>query len=302
MPIPLKVGDIVRSSLGTAWGRGKVVAVDAGKVFIAFENVGGAVAKRLVPGGLEVLPGESVPLLDFLPPFNKKGSDYVLDSARHTLDELVSHFITCFPARFADPGYIGGGDLKGTGERAYKMAAHDKFVEFFGEGQAGQLIANKDGERIGLGIRAVLKMQNLLAKQELIAFQDALEDRTAAVAYLAALFEYLRATPTKLSFEKYASAVGALPKTGQLRVVTWPIATLLPFLSLEWGHMFLKPEVTKKAAAVMGVDLHYDSDLNWTTYERLLRLTGILGDALAPLGARDTVDIQSFIWVSFEYP
>ena len=52
----------------------------------------------------------------------------------------------------------------------------------------------------------------------------------------------------------------------------------------------------------MGVDLKYDSVLNWTTYDRLLALTRQLSDVLGPLGARDTIDIQSFIWVSFEYP
>jgi hypothetical protein len=45
------------------------------------------------------------------------------------------------------------------------------------------------------------------------------------------------------------------------------------------------------------VDLRYDSRPNWTTYERLLRMSQILLDRLRPLGARDWIDVQSFIYV-----
>ena len=66
--------------------------------------------------------------------------------------------------------------------------------------------------------------------------------------------------------------------------------------------MFLKPDVTKQAAAIMGVDLRYDPQVNWTTYERLLRVADHLAAVLKPLGARDAIDVQSFIWVALRYP
>lgn len=298
----INVGDIVRSSRNQQWGRGKVVALDRGKVFVAFENEGGATAKRLLPPDVQVLPGEVVPLLEFLPPFKPQGNDYVLDQRRRSMNELIAHFISLFPRRFEDPAYIGQGGRQGTGERAYKLDAHNTFAGAFGNGRAEQMIAAKQGTRIAETIRSVLAKQNLLATQEQIALTDALADPDAALRYLSALVEYLSVEPTASSFRSYAAAVDALPKRGQFRVATWPVATLLPFLSLRWGHMFLKPEVTKEAAAIMGVELNYDSALNWTTYDRLLALTRQLTSVLAPLGARDTIDVQSFIWVALEYP
>jgi hypothetical protein len=66
--------------------------------------------------------------------------------------------------------------------------------------------------------------------------------------------------------------------------------------------MFLKPDVTKKAAAIMGFDLLYRPEINWATYSRLLRLSEHLMTVLQPFGARDMIDVQSFIWVALEYP
>jgi hypothetical protein len=300
----IKVGDIVRSTKSPQWGRGKVVACEAGKVFVVFENVSGDIAKRLDPvlSGLEVLRAETVPMLDYLPPFKRRASDYVLEQRRLSLQDLVSHFIRLFPARFDDTAYVGTSGSNATGERAYKLVAHQAFVEAFAGGRGERMIEAQDGRAIAVGIRSVLMKENLLAKQERIAFLDALEDDGAAVRYLAALVEYLRGAPTKATFEAYATAVDALPRKGQFRVATWPVATLLPFLSLRWNNMFLKPEVTKQAAAIMGVDLRYESELNWTTYERLLLLADHLMSVLHPVGARDPIDVQSFIWVALKYP
>jgi hypothetical protein len=62
--------------------------------------------------------------------------------------------------------------------------------------------------------------------------------------------------------------------------------------------MFLKPEVTKVAADSLGFNLKYNPTLNWATYEALQRMGAIYLDLLKPLGARDFVDVQSFIWVT----
>jgi hypothetical protein len=62
--------------------------------------------------------------------------------------------------------------------------------------------------------------------------------------------------------------------------------------------MFLKPEVTKRAADSLGFDLKYDPSLNWNTFEALQRMGAVYLNLLASLGARDFVDVQSFIWVT----
>ena len=64
--------------------------------------------------------------------------------------------------------------------------------------------------------------------------------------------------------------------------------------------MQLKPTAVCDCALRLNFDLRYTSELNWETYTRLLKMAGILFDRLEPLGARDLIDIQSFIWVIAE--
>ena len=97
-----------------------------------------------------------------------------------------------------------------------------------------------------------------------------------------------------------ASAVSALPQPGS-RVATWPVATIFPYLAHPDRNMFLKPEVTKEAAQRLGFHLNYKSEPNWLTYRSLLSLAELLMEELRPLGARDLIDVQSFIWVTGEY-
>ena len=63
-------------------------------------------------------------------------------------------------------------------------------------------------------------------------------------------------------------------------------------------YMLLKPDVTRDCAERLFFDLHYDSKLNWLTYEQLHKMCDdILMPDLQPLGARDYIDLQSFMWV-----
>jgi hypothetical protein len=61
--------------------------------------------------------------------------------------------------------------------------------------------------------------------------------------------------------------------------------------------MFLKPERTRMAAQALGFNLRYDASLNWSTYESLLRMGTVYLDLLKGRGARDFIDVQSFIFV-----
>ena len=61
--------------------------------------------------------------------------------------------------------------------------------------------------------------------------------------------------------------------------------------------MFLKPMQTRRIAEAFSFDLLYSSRPTWDTYRRLLTLSTQLLDRLRPLGARDLIDVQSFMWV-----
>jgi hypothetical protein len=97
-------------------------------------------------------------------------------------------------------------------------------------------------------------------------------------------------------FERWCAAIADLPRR-QTRVLTWPIVTVFPFFAQPDCHMFLKPNVTRVAAAQYGVDFDYRSRPNWTTYQDLLAFAARVHRDVRDLGPRDMIDIQSFIWV-----
>jgi hypothetical protein len=81
-------------------------------------------------------------------------------------------------------------------------------------------------------------------------------------------------------------------------VAKWTVATIIPFLAQPNRFMFLKPEVTKKAADSLGFELNYKAEPNWLTYKCLLRMADIYGQKLAYLKPRDLIDVQSFFYVA----
>ena len=92
-------------------------------------------------------------------------------------------------------------------------------------------------------------------------------------------------------------AVSQLPADGG-KVHTWPIVTLLPFLAEPQRFIPLKPTNTDVIAARMGSNLKYDTTPNWETYDLFLRMSNTLMQRLAPLGAKDMIDVQGFMWVT----
>jgi hypothetical protein len=69
-------------------------------------------------------------------------------------------------------------------------------------------------------------------------------------------------------------------------------------------HIFLKPNVTRRAAEKYGYAFHYRSRPAWKTYADLLGFASRVRTDLGDLRPRDMIDLQSFLWVqgSEEYP
>ena len=105
------------------------------------------------------------------------------------------------------------------------------------------------------------------------------------------------------AFSGLVEATGSLPADpGRARVLTWPVVTILPFLAKPERHMFLKPMQTQRIAEAFTFDLAYSARPKWDTYNRLLILSNRLLERLHPLGARDLIDVQSFMWVVAGWP
>ena len=60
--------------------------------------------------------------------------------------------------------------------------------------------------------------------------------------------------------------------------------------------MFVKPNITNKAAELCGWNIKYKPKPNWPTYESILKLSNYIFFELSDLKPRDMIDIQSFLW------
>ena len=80
-------------------------------------------------------------------------------------------------------------------------------------------------------------------------------------------------------------------------MLTWPVVSVFGFIARPGRHIFLKPNVTRAAAAEYEFDFQYASRPSWEVYSNLLEFAHVVRDDLEDLHPRDLIDIQSFIWV-----
>ena len=138
---------------------------------------------------------------------------------------------------------------------------------------------------------------HLLFSFEKMALRDAVRTQRGAQRFAEGLYAWLHG-PGGLQekFVQWRDVVGSLPRR-QTRVLTWPILTVFGFIAQPRRHMYLKPTVTRRAAAAYGFPLHYSSQPQWQTYKSVLDFARQVRDDIVDLQPRDMIDIQGFIWV-----
>lgn len=215
------------------------------------------------------------------------------ESDKQTLESALRcrrKFLRFFPKGFYDDKYIAW-------ERGYKWNAHEKWQEALNKNEYRALL--KKGEFIEISNRAVKTESptNLLFSFEKMALRDAVKTTEGAKIFAEGLFEFLYGVgKLENKFEKWCAAVARLPKK-QSRVFTQPVVTVFGFIAQPETHVFLKPNVTRRAAANYGFDFQYQSKPSWKTYSSLLNFAAQIKSDLSDLKPRDMMDIQSFIWV-----
>src|SRR5206468_884531 len=131
----------------------------------------------------------------------------------------------------------------------------------------------KDGAHQEIARRAVVieSRTNLLFSFEKMALRDAVRGPVGAGVFANGLFELLhgRGEDDEARFNRWATAVAKLPRR-QTRVLTWPLLTVFGFIAQPDRHIFLKPNVTRRAAAAYNFNFVYHSRPNWETYACLL--------------------------------
>src|SRR4051812_16440052 len=169
-------------------------------------------------------------------------------------------FLRFFPNGFHDPKYVDW-------ERGYKWEAHERWDSALGREQFRSLISSDKHAEVARLAVAIESRTNLLFSFEKMALRDAVKASAGARAFAEGLFQLLHGKgDDQRRFERWCEVVGELPRK-QTRVLTWPVVTVFGFIAQPDRHFFLKPMVTRKAAAEYGYDFVYESRPNWDTYD-----------------------------------
>jgi hypothetical protein len=281
----LRAGDLIQH---TKFGLGKVLDVKLQHVLVHFKDDNLDVRKLAIDKSPLTVPEvQTDARLDSLPAFSD--GKFEGKSKRIGLDDAIAEFVLQFPKGFEDPAYAE--------QRALRAAAHALYESTLGGGLAEELLAADEVAEITQQVVALIGPTKLLSKFELIALRDGLgEQQPHAKRFFGALLEFVKEAPDEAGFEKLVAAIGKLPSTTpKARVASWPVLTVLPFLARPDLFMYLKPEPTVACALRLRFDLHYDPSLQWVTYNQLMTLSNLLLEKLRPLGARDYIDVQSFL-------
>ena len=206
-------------------------------------------------------------------------------------------FLRYFKRGFYDDTYIAW-------ERGYKERAHEQWNEVLEREQFKALLAKKEFAAIAAHAVRIESRTNLLFSFEKMALRDAVKSAAGARRFATGLFEFLHgAGSDEQRFSAWCETAAALPRK-QTRVLTWPLVTVWGFIARPERHIFLKPNVTRRAAQEYGLDFRYQSKPSWEIYANLLEFAATVRRDLRDLRPRDWIDIQSFIWIqgSDEYP
>lgn len=225
--------------------------------------------------------------------FHDENEQRLLARLRNEAGKLHPHYIGIEGAidrflEFMPDGFEG--ERSGQREADYKRAAHEILNTALPLEQA-QNAEDPDANRV----RAAQVWINLLSPYESMHLKEALEGPSGA--------DFMRGAAAFANgeFDLGAARMAAAMKAhGRL---SWPTATYFPYLWNPEKHMFLKPVVTCDFAERIGHRFQHDyaAEVSSDVYESLLDLAHVTLDKIRPLGARDFIDVQSFIWVVGAY-
>lgn len=280
------------------WQRGKVIEVNPPYAIIHFPALNDSPQgpqRKLRDDAAQLTKSnvQSDPELDQIetgPAKPKKASKRKVKDIQHPIEETMSWFEQTYPGKFADEKFL-------TADVATKRAALEVFNALFGEGRGAAMVDAGKHAEIATALDGIYRSTNLLSPFEVKAVHKAfVKGDESATKVLGTTLAFANG-PGMGTFKSMAEAVSQLPADGG-KVFTWPIVTLLPFFADPKRFLALKPTNTELMAARMSYDLKYDSTPNWETYDATLRMAQQLLGKLAPLGAKDMIDVQAFMWAT----
>ena len=216
--------------------------------------------------------------------------DRTLRTQSRGAERCRRRFLHFFPGGFLDETYLDW-------ERGYKAEAHARWEAELSRRKYRALLSARRFSEITASAIRIESRTNLLFSFEKMALRDAMRTSAGPQAMAEGLYELLYGPGSiDARFDRWCSVVARLPRRGT-RVFTWPVATVFGFIAQPREHIFLKPNVTRVAAAQSGFDFSYKSRPNGETYSQLLDFASAVRRDLHDLKPRDMIDVQSFLWV-----
>jgi hypothetical protein len=279
--MPYAKGDRVNHPGKPEWGLGKVLEDSSSSTVRVFFVGSGEKQMSLAHVTLQLVTGANAkhPVLDNLPLApSAKGVEY------ESVPQSISRFLERFPQGFYDDEYLDQ-------ERNYKVAAHELALALLGKQTFTKMIKAQEFDEICKRAMHVCNSTNLIFPNEKMALKDGLKGTAAKKLFSETLHQLLFGlNDLEARFNTFCNALE------ELNAAKWTTATYFPFLMFPEKYIFLKPTITKNAAAQSGFEINYRPQLNWITYKRVLGFAEELRKELAALKPRDMIDVQSFMW------
>lgn len=208
------------------------------------------------------------------------------------LERGVKAFLEQYPNGFMDPDFV-------ERQRSHPSTAHQRYLESLGGDRGELLLGAGDTETLVHSAIDVVSESRLLSRPELNAMEETLADETAARHYFQALFAVVSDfEPNERAFRAYANAMESLALDYRgVSAASWPIATVLPHLARPEVFAFVDPAPVRSCAARLDFSLNYTSELNWGLYARVMRMCDNVMQRIGALGARDLIDLCTFLRV-----
>jgi hypothetical protein len=292
------VGKLVILPIKESWGPGKILKIEKGFAFIRFRDCEDAMAKKYPLTGniLIKADGQTDAALDELIAKKiRKKRETAAPLPLLDFNQGLGIFKSRYPQAFTDLLYRGGPGA--GGQYALEHLARE-FQSAFGDGQLRHMVENHSLRVIADRAQAILNEQDLIYRGEIKCFKELLNNETESLLYFKALSNVLGPVEVNEGTMKpYFEMVNASTIQGFAK---WPNATFFPFLARPESHMLLKPHVAKDFATMMGHGLLYEHHPNWRTYSALMEMAAGYLVLLKPLGARDYLDVFSFMTVIYD--
>jgi hypothetical protein len=287
-----KKGNFVRhpkDEIHAQWGNGIVIEdqVDS-DVKAFFENIAAVKTIRTDFVELEPVsdPGQSISFL-----INALYDDKM---DRKPFPEVLNGFLERFEGGFNGPIYLHY-------ERNEKLEMHMYFMANLSKERFQTALESGDLKELLADFKRSYSFKNfsLAASFELIKLHDAIKDESNHPHLAKAFYEliygdnsvFLRVEQARKDLQRY-------------ELDKWPIITYPLFIRFPAEMMFVKPSMTQAAAQNRGFDIQYSSQVNGSTYERILNFSQDLFERLSAdkregLQPRDMIDVQGFMWCTF---